>query len=215
MTIHCPSCSRTLRLPEDLAGKTVRCPACQATFTAEPPRDEPPQEAIVLEPGAGPRPEAREADRFDYLPEYDEDRPLRRRASHREAQYAVNGPAVALIVTGSLALGLGVLSLFFQILLGAFEAGGGARRRPGAPPDPGAVVAYTASRVVGTVLGMAWGGTVLTGGIRMRNLSSHGWATAGCVVAIIPCNLCCLLGLPFGIWGLNVINRPEVKAAFG
>src|SRR5947209_2382898 len=32
--ISCPSCLRQLRVPDDLLGKTVRCPSCQSTFTA-------------------------------------------------------------------------------------------------------------------------------------------------------------------------------------
>ena len=27
-------------------------------------------------------------------------------------------------------------------------------------------------------------------------------------------NACCLLGVPFGIWALVVLNKPEVKAQF-
>src|SRR2546429_590559 len=37
ITISCPSCRRQLRVPDDLLGKTVRCPGCQSTFTAEDP----------------------------------------------------------------------------------------------------------------------------------------------------------------------------------
>lgn len=32
--IHCPSCSRQLRVPEELAGHLVKCPGCGQTFTA-------------------------------------------------------------------------------------------------------------------------------------------------------------------------------------
>ncbi len=32
--INCPSCTRKLRVPEDLLGKQVRCPTCGHTFTA-------------------------------------------------------------------------------------------------------------------------------------------------------------------------------------
>jgi hypothetical protein len=56
-TIHCVHCKAPLRLPVQFIGQEVRCPSCQATFTAqlpaaatppiqpqpeEPPRDEPP-----------------------------------------------------------------------------------------------------------------------------------------------------------------------------
>src|SRR5262249_3204720 len=36
-TIACPECGRALRLPEELFGQEVRCPACEATFVAERP----------------------------------------------------------------------------------------------------------------------------------------------------------------------------------
>jgi hypothetical protein len=35
-----------------------------------------------------------------------------------------------------------------------------------------------------------------------------------CILAMIPCSACCLLGIPLGIWGLVVINNPEVRGAF-
>jgi hypothetical protein len=35
------------------------------------------------------------------------------------------------------------------------------------------------------------------------------------VVAMLPCQCCCLFGLPFGIWALVVLNKPEVKSHFG
>jgi len=33
-TIPCPSCQRELRVPDQLLGKLVKCPACSTTFTA-------------------------------------------------------------------------------------------------------------------------------------------------------------------------------------
>jgi predicted Zn finger-like uncharacterized protein len=33
-TIACPSCQRTLRVPENLLGQAVMCPSCSHTFTA-------------------------------------------------------------------------------------------------------------------------------------------------------------------------------------
>ena len=32
--IHCPQCERKLRVPEELLGRTVKCPTCGVTFTA-------------------------------------------------------------------------------------------------------------------------------------------------------------------------------------
>jgi hypothetical protein len=38
-------------------------------------------------------------------------------------------------------------------------------------------------------------------------------AMIGAVTSVLPCNPCCVVGLPFGIWALMVLNQPEVKAA--
>jgi hypothetical protein len=32
--VHCPRCERKLRVPEELYGKSVKCPTCGSTFTA-------------------------------------------------------------------------------------------------------------------------------------------------------------------------------------
>src|SRR5579871_1944745 len=40
-TISCPKCDRKLRVPEESIGKLAQCPACQFTFTAERPSNEP------------------------------------------------------------------------------------------------------------------------------------------------------------------------------
>lgn len=44
--VNCPSCRGPLRVPDELLGKNVRCPTCQATFEAQqapvPPPPEPP-----------------------------------------------------------------------------------------------------------------------------------------------------------------------------
>src|SRR5438128_12295558 len=43
-TIPCPSCGRQLRVPDDLLGKLVKCPACTQTFTANLSAPAPPAE---------------------------------------------------------------------------------------------------------------------------------------------------------------------------
>jgi hypothetical protein len=58
---------------------------------------------------------------------------------------------------------------------------------------------------------------VLLGGVKMLSLSGRGLAITGSVLAMIPCvnSLCCIVGLPVGIWALVVLSDPGVKAAFG
>jgi predicted Zn finger-like uncharacterized protein len=41
ITLACPSCSRSLRVPDELVGKSVRCPTCLTTFAGSPQADAP------------------------------------------------------------------------------------------------------------------------------------------------------------------------------
>jgi hypothetical protein len=68
--------------------------------------------------------------------------------------------------------------------------------------------------VVGIIIALAVYGTIFLGALRMKGLRSYGLAMTACILALLPCSLCCVIGLPIGIWGLVVLNKPEVKAAF-
>jgi hypothetical protein len=53
------------------------------------------------------------------------------------------------------------------------------------------------------------------GGFAMRSLGSYGLGMTGAIVSVIPCVTgCCCTGMPFGIWALVVLLRPEVKAGY-
>jgi predicted Zn finger-like uncharacterized protein len=76
-TISCPSCQRTLRVPESLLGQAVKCPSCATNFTAP---DNIEEEAAPRPSAAPERPSRRPAapppeDDYD-----DEPRPSRRRS---------------------------------------------------------------------------------------------------------------------------------------
>ncbi|MHC4914868.1 MAG: hypothetical protein ACYTGB_05195 [Planctomycetota bacterium] len=50
---------------------------------------------------------------------------------------------------------------------------------------------------------------------KMRTLSSYPLAMASAILAVIPVlSPCCALGIPFGIWALVVLGKPEVVDAF-
>jgi hypothetical protein len=124
----------------------------------------------------------------------------------------VQAPAVALIVVALIAIVLGGIGLLFDCFLlfsGAIESLEAANRRP-------------ISRTASVQIRMAWGilllaasSFVLFGAIKMMNRSNFGLARAAAIVAMIPLvGPCCLLGIPFGIWALTVLNRPEIRASF-
>jgi hypothetical protein len=49
----------------------------------------------------------------------------------------------------------------------------------------------------------------------MKTLQSRAWALAGSNMVMMPGSVCCVPGIPCGIWSLLVLNRSEVSAAFG
>jgi len=53
------------------------------------------------------------------------------------------------------------------------------------------------------------------GASQMKGLLNYSHSRNAAIVACIPCvGPCCLLGIPFGIWALNILGRPEVYNAF-
>lgn len=65
--VNCPSCTGQLRVPEELAGKRVKCPLCEATFTAEAALAAAPPAPKTSEP-AEDRPRDGPPKRRDYEP---------------------------------------------------------------------------------------------------------------------------------------------------
>ena len=126
---------------------------------------------------------------------------------------AVKGPAIALIVTASLGI-LYYLSNFVLVVSGT------AATFQQIPPDaPDWVKSFieNARGPMAAVAGVfisALDGFVLYGAIKMLRLQNFGLAMAAAIIAMVPCQCCCLLGLPFGIWALVVLNKPEVKSQF-
>jgi hypothetical protein len=56
---------------------------------------------------------------------------------------------------------------------------------------------------------------VALGAVSMIRLKSYRSAYTAAILSIIPvCSPCFLLGIPFGIWAIVVLNRPEVKKRF-
>jgi hypothetical protein len=68
--------------------------------------------------------------------------------------------------------------------------------------------------VATAILGILLAALILIGALKMKKLESYGFAMTASIVAMLPCSLCCLFGLPIGIWALVVLSKPEVKSAF-
>jgi predicted Zn finger-like uncharacterized protein len=203
----CPNCQRQLKVPETLLGKTVRCPSCKATFVAQG-AEEAPIAMIDEEPRApAPGPGASDAQTA-----------ARRRVRVSEAAAsAVKGPAICLLVVGILAILLALLNGAYGLISpNAMQQannppfGGNPQFGGQQPPQSFLVVFYIGA----VVAGLLWGSLVTAGAISMLRLRLYGLAMTGSIVGMVPCSMCCLFGLPFGIWALVILNRPEVKNAF-
>jgi predicted Zn finger-like uncharacterized protein len=221
-TIHCPSCSRELRVPDELIGKKVKCPACATTFTA-----------TVAGPEAAPPPPAMEEAKTDQpdltrppreqLLEEEYDRPMSSQAMARSRGLAtLRPPAICLLVSGVLSLlVVGYFTLVALVLTrGQFEAQMRAQNPQQSDQEkemankmigwfigPGPAVVHVFFLVVNLV--------VILSSIMMLIGKMRWLAYLGCVLAIlnIDCG-CCLLGIPFGIWGLIALNSANGRAAF-
>ncbi len=123
----------------------------------------------------------------------------------------VSGPAIGLMVTAVLG-GLVAVTGVAANLLGI-----------GLSAVPGLEQEDRISTIIGGTIGLALGtvGIVIAvvtfvGARRMQQLRSRGLALTVSVLAMMPCvSPCCLIGLPIGIWSLIVLNKPEVRGAFG
>jgi hypothetical protein len=131
------------------------------------------------------------------------------------ALQAVKAPAIALIVTASLGVAYYGLSGLFTLVTG------GAMFHHAMPPNIPPQMRAFLQGMQGPMAGVinlviaAVNGFVLFGAINLLRLRNYGVAMVASVVAMLPCGCCCLFGLPFGIWALVVLNKPEVKSQFG
>lgn len=121
----------------------------------------------------------------------------------------VIGPAIALIVISIFAIVIGLIGLGFDVFL---LASGAAARLD--EMHPGRIIQIYVRTFWGILLVIA-SIFVLYGAIQMKQLKDYQTARSAAIVALIPClGPCCLLGIPFGIWALVVLSKPDVKNAF-
>jgi hypothetical protein len=128
---------------------------------------------------------------------------------------AVNGPAIGLKVTAIIGLILVAIGLVMNIL----SLAGVQIARPPAEGDPQFMRMFNtmggAFGILTNVIGIVIAIIILKGASRMQQLTHHQYAFTAAILAMVPCvSPCCFLGLPFGIWALVVLNKPEVKSQF-
>ncbi len=134
--------------------------------------------------------------------------------NRREAALqAVKGPAIALIVVSILNVFFGVWGLIQrQASMEIYKT-----MPQFSDPQMQKILAMANGPIViaSSLLTMGMTVVILLGALKMQQLKSHSFAFTVSILAMIPClTPCCLLGLPFGIWALVILNKPEVKSQF-
>ncbi|QDU74219.1 hypothetical protein Pan97_12240 [Bremerella volcania] len=124
----------------------------------------------------------------------------------------VAAPAIALMVISALAVVVGILGLMgdaFLLLSGAVEQL--------EEMNDGPVSKYQSITVrilwgIALVLASAY---IFYGALQMKQLTGYTAARTAAMISVIPClGPCCFLGIPFGIWALVVLAKPEVRDGF-
>jgi hypothetical protein len=133
-------------------------------------------------------------------------------ASREMALSAVKGPAIALIIVASMGIAYYLFVAIYSLALG----GAPIHLPPNTSPQLEAFLRGSRGPLAGVFQLFFAGiyGFILFGALRMLKLQGHTLAIIACIVAMLPCGCCCIFGLPFGIWGLVVLNKPEVKSQF-
>jgi len=126
----------------------------------------------------------------------------------------VKGPVIGLKVTAILGLFLVAVGLVVNILMLS-----GVHIGPQQIYDPQMQKLFNSLGgglgIIQDIIGGIVGVIVLIGAAKMQKLQSYQFALTASIVAMVPCiSPCCVFGLPFGIWALVVLNKPEVKSQF-
>ena len=126
----------------------------------------------------------------------------------------VKGPAIGLKVTAIVGLVLVGLGLVYNVLV---LSGVNIGLQQIQDPQIQKLFSTLGSGlgIVQDIIGGIVGVIVLIGAAKMQKLQNYQFALTAGIVAMLPCiSPCCIFGLPFGIWALVVLNKPEVKSQF-
>lgn len=127
----------------------------------------------------------------------------------------VSAPAICLMVAGGLTVAISIFGLMLGIM-GFDDLNARAfRSRQTREMMQMNQAAVRAGAATARVLGLLTGAMTIFGGVKMKKLESSGACIAGSITAMLPCSLCCIFGLPIGIWALIVLNDSAVKRHFG
>lgn len=182
--VTCAGCGEEYRVRDEAAGKSISCRVCGKSLQIPEADDS----ELALEDAAASR--------------------KKKRSANASARSKTLGPAIGLYVIGGI-----------WFLYGLWNAAIVLSGQVPMQPPAGANEAARMGHAVG-FYGAAFGiplltAIVLVGAFCLQTCRGYAMAIIGCVLASIPlCSPCLIFGMPFGIWGLIVLNQDDVKRAF-
>lgn len=222
LILTCARCQRQLRVPEEMQGRMVKCPACEFTFTVAPdsPRFPMAPDQAVVRTDAGEVPASSPASEV-LTPSASPERGDHRRAL---ARAMLLPPLICLVIVSTLAfgvslwLGYNLLQLTDadrQMLIQQMQV----QHKNNPQVNQAQVEAMTNLTFillqVSSAVGILLSPLVIVAAVLGLNQRGYWFAVIGSGLAMLNLGCCsCLLGLPFGIWSLVVLLRPETKALF-
>jgi predicted Zn finger-like uncharacterized protein len=193
INVSCPACGRQYSVKDDAAGKRFKCKDCETIIDVPESGDEfgaeDYGETYGGDVGASPVPARRKSSGG-------------RSGSSSAAAQQTMLPAIFMYVI----CGLSIAYMLIQIV------GTAAGVLNPEEKDVAFMVGFYSASCVFLLRDVF----LIFAYSRMHVLKSYGVAYAGAIISVIPVlgAPCCVLGIPFGIWALIVLNNPSVKSAF-
>jgi hypothetical protein len=205
--VSCPGCSKAYSVPDERAGQRFKCKACGTAVSV--PADEWGYDSSNSAFGGN-------AAGFT-----DQNNPyaaplVSGKGSHRISR------ADALSRTKICAILLFVVigfSIVYHLFVGISSIAGlamnqGAMQGMNGPQGP-EQMAQGIGGILGGTIGLLLDVLGIIGAYNLMNLKKYSMAMTGAIIACIPCcGPCVVLGIPFGIWALVLLNNPEIKPHF-
>ena len=227
LIVSCTGCEKTLKVPDEFAGRKIRCPSCKEIVSVPALEGETgiqkerpiPLESHVQDPPARAPREEHETDDEDGPPRrrWDEDdiddrnnidvRQALRTGNRDYAYGRLMGPAIGLMAVSGLHLALAILGLFFFLGVAAINP------QVAGPDD---LVAQMIGNVASSIIAIALQGTIFLGAFNMLKLWSYPFSMVITILSLIPlcCSSCYVFGMPFAIWALIGLLDDRVRLAF-
>jgi uncharacterized membrane protein len=135
----------------------------------------------------------------------------RQRTGRAEAQSKTSICAIFLYIVAGIAIPMHILNAVFTIVDRGNADEAGFQAPANEAERAGRLVGSLAASVVMIVLCAI----VILGAYNLQHLKKRSTAMTAAIICCIPCcSPCIVLGIPFGIWALVLLNNPEIKQHF-